>query len=94
MTSSKLVLVCQHTTCRKQGSAKVLEAFQASPVAGVTVKGSSCLGQCGNGPTVLILPEKIWHRRVCPDEIPRLIAQHLQPGQPVGNQLHPDCCSH
>jgi (2Fe-2S) ferredoxin len=76
--SSKSIRVCQNRTCRKQGAAKVLAAFEARLVPGVTVSGCGCLGQCGNGPIVLILPERIWYRGVRPNEVPLLVEQHLQ----------------
>uniref|UniRef100_A0ACD5H1C6 Uncharacterized protein n=1 Tax=Desertifilum tharense IPPAS B-1220 TaxID=1781255 RepID=A0ACD5H1C6_9CYAN len=43
------VRICQNTSCRKLGSAKVLAAFQALPVEGVEILATRCLGQCGNG---------------------------------------------
>jgi len=48
--SSRRVLVCQNRTCRKQGAAKVLAAFEKLSPSEVEVVASSCLGQCGNGP--------------------------------------------
>jgi (2Fe-2S) ferredoxin len=89
LTSSKLVLVCQNTACRKQGAAKVLAAFQAYPAIGVTVTGSRCLGQCGNGPMILVTPEQVWYCRVHPDEVPAVVERHLQGGQPVAAMLYP-----
>jgi (2Fe-2S) ferredoxin len=72
------VLVCQNRTCRKQGARQVLEAFQAYSVPGVEVIGSGCLGQCGRGPMVLILPEKIWYYGVRADEVAAIAQRHLQ----------------
>ncbi len=75
--SAKCVRVCLNRTCRKQGAKLVLAAFEASVVPGITVMGSSCLGQCGNGPMVLVLPDRIWYSRVYPSQVPLLIEQHL-----------------
>jgi len=36
------------------GFSEVLAAFHSHPVAAV---GSNCLGQCGNGPMVMVLPD-------------------------------------
>ncbi|KAF3885488.1 (2Fe-2S) ferredoxin domain-containing protein [Tolypothrix bouteillei VB521301] len=74
--SSKCIRVCQNRACRKQGAAKVLAAFEARLIPGVTVSGCGCLGQCGNGPIVLVLPERIWYRGVRPHEVPLLVEQH------------------
>jgi NADH:ubiquinone oxidoreductase subunit E len=65
---SKVILVCQNRTCRRQGSAKVLAALQAGAIANVTVKPTGCLGKCGNGPMVVVLPEEIWYSGVQPTE--------------------------
>jgi (2Fe-2S) ferredoxin len=86
--TSKQVLICQNRTCRKQGSAQVLAAFERLPVTGVTLMGSSCLGQCGNGPIVLVIPERIWYSAVHPQEVPVIIKQHLQGNCPVKAMLY------
>lgn len=93
-SSSRCVLVCQNRTCKKQGSAQVLKAFQLRLVAGVAVVGSGCLGQCGSGPMVKVVPDNIWYSRIHPDEVPAVIQQHLVGGQPVKallySKFHPD----
>lgn len=73
----KSVQVCQNRACKKQGAVKVLAAFEANLVPGVTVTGRSCLGQCGNGPMVLILPEMIRYSKVYPSEVKKVIKRHL-----------------
>lgn len=86
--SSRQVLVCQNRTCRKQNSAKVLEAFQKLSPSEVEVVASSCLGQCGNGPMVLVLPEEVWYSGVCQEEVAVIIEQHLRGGKPVERMLY------
>lgn len=86
--SSRRVLVCQHRSCRKLGAAAVLAAFQISPVADVTVMGSGCLGQCGNGPMVLVEPEMVWYSQVHRDEVAAVVERHLQGGEPVKAMLY------
>jgi uncharacterized protein (DUF952 family) len=68
------VLICQHLTCRKQGSAKVLAAFRGLKTPNVTYEGCGCLGNCGNGPMVLILPARIWYYLVQPHDVPKIAA--------------------
>ena len=82
-SSPKCVRVCQNRTCKKQGAVKVLAAFAALPIPGVTVTASSCLGQCGNGPMVLVLPDMVWYSGVKPEEVSLLIENHLLGGQRV-----------
>ena len=88
LAPNKTVLVCQNRTCKASGSVKVLKAFQNS-ICDVEIVGSGCLGQCGNGPMVLVLPEEIWYSRVSPHEVKTLIEQHLHEGQPVRSMLYP-----
>jgi len=88
MTTDRCVRVCQNRSCRRQGSAKVLAAFQAHPVPGVEVVGSSCLGQCGNGPMVVVTPDQVWYAYVQADEVPAVVKRHLQGGQPVVAMLY------
>ena len=81
-------MICQGRTCKSYGSAAILKAFQAYSIPDVTVVGSSCLAQCGNGPMVLIIPEEIWYERVSLDEVKILAEQHLLKGQPVRSMLY------
>jgi (2Fe-2S) ferredoxin len=86
--SSRQVLICQNRTCRKQGAAKVLAAFKKLSGSEVEVVASSCLGQCGNGPMVLVMPEKVWYSRVCAEEVAAVIERHLRGGKPVEAMLY------
>lgn len=87
MTSRK-VLVCQNRTCRKQGSQGVLEALKKANVSEVSVEECGCLGQCGSGPMVLILPEQVWYWRVHPQEVPAVVERHLKGGNPVKTMVY------
>ena len=86
--SSRTVLICQNRTCRKDGSKKVLAAFTADAVPGVEVVGSGCLGQCGNGPMVLVEPEQVWYCRMKPKEVPVVVEKHLRGDRPVKAMLY------
>lgn len=82
------VRVCQNKSCRKQGAAKVLKAFQMLAPDDVLIEPSQCLGQCGNGAMVLILPDKIWYCRVLPEEVGAIVDRHLIHGQPIKAMLY------
>ncbi|MEO1429047.1 MAG: (2Fe-2S) ferredoxin domain-containing protein [Cyanobacteria bacterium J06633_8] len=84
----KCVRVCQNRTCKKQGAVEVLAAFEENPVSEVTVISSSCLGQCGNGPMVLILPEMVWYSNVRPWQVLHVIEQHFLGGKRVEKMLY------
>jgi len=86
--SLRQVLVCQNRTCRKQSAAKVLAAFQKLSPSEVEVVASGCLGQCGNGPMVLVLPEEVWYCAVCPEEVAAITEQYLRGGKLVEAMLY------
>ena len=73
----RLIKVFQNRTCKKQGSAKVLAAFQRFYLPNITIEKSGCLGKCGSGPMVLILPEKVWYSCVEPQNISAVVERHL-----------------
>ncbi|MBD2440614.1 ferredoxin [Nostoc sp. FACHB-110] len=88
VSTNRCVRVCLHRTCKKQGAAQVLEALAKLPVPDVTLTASSCLGQCGNGPMVLVLPDMVWYSGVRAKEIPLLVEQHLLGGERVKQMLY------
>lgn len=85
----RCVVVCQNTSCLRNGSAEVLQAFRDAKCSGVTVNPSGCLGQCSSGPTVRVSPDEIWYCRVKPTDVPVIVEQHLKGGEPVEAKLHP-----
>ncbi|MBW4440645.1 MAG: (2Fe-2S) ferredoxin domain-containing protein [Plectolyngbya sp. WJT66-NPBG17] len=82
------VRICQHNSCRKQGAAKVLKAFQSLAPDDALIEPCRCLGQCGNGAMVLVLPDKIWYCRVLPEEVGAIVDRHLIQGQPIKAMLY------
>lgn len=86
--SPECVRICLSRTCCKQGAKLVLAAFEASIVPGITVMRSGCLGQCGNGPMVLVLPDMVWYCGVLPSQVPLVIKQHLLGGEKVKQMLY------
>jgi (2Fe-2S) ferredoxin len=82
------VRICQHNSCRKQGALKVLQAFQTLSPEQVSVEPCRCLGQCGNGVMVLVLPDQIWYDRVLPEEVAAIVDRHLIQGNPIKAMLY------
>ncbi|MGF1499387.1 MAG: ferredoxin [Elainellaceae cyanobacterium] len=85
---NRRILVCQNRTCKKGGAIAVLHAFQRHAPADVSVVSSGCLGQCGNGPMVLVLPDEVWYCGVRPDEVSTVAQHHLRNGCPVQPMLY------
>jgi len=81
VSTAKSVVVCQNRTCRKQGAAEVLAAFKNHLLPGVTINGSGCLGHCGSGPMVLILPDEVWYSAVDIEAVRAIAQQHLLNGK-------------
>lgn len=75
-------------TCPEQSSKDVFAAIRTAVVdAGikdrVRVNHAGCLGQCGNGPMVVVYPDDIWYHGVTTAEASRIVTEHLVGGQPV-----------
>ncbi|GAP94435.1 (2Fe-2S) ferredoxin domain-containing protein [Leptolyngbya sp. NIES-2104] len=83
-----IVRICQHKTCRKQGAAKVLKTFQSLAPDHISIEPSGCLGQCGNGSMVLVLPDEVWYCRVSPEEVSAIVDRHLIQGHPIKAMLY------
>jgi len=85
----RLVVVCQYRSCLRYGSAEVLAKLMADAPSGVTVQPSGCLGLCGSGPIVLVMPDDLYYWRVNGAVTEAIITQHLIHNQPVLTMLHP-----
>jgi len=44
-----------------------------------------CLGQCGNGPNMVIYPEGVWYGHVTEKEAPLIVQRHLTDGKVVSH---------
>ena len=85
----RYIFVCQHDSCRRNGSEAVLEAFQAAEVD-AEVRESPCTGQCNVGPTVRVQPDQVWYCRVKTDDVPEIVEDHINAnGEPIQRLLHP-----
>jgi len=50
--------ICQNKTCKSQGSPEILKFVQDLSLPEVEAEGCGCLGNCGNGPNMVILPDE------------------------------------
>lgn len=85
----RFIQVCQYRSCLRFQSADVLAALKQHAHADLMVSASSCLGQCGSGPTVRVAPDNVWYCRVRPCDVDEIIEQHIHQGKPVKRLLHP-----
>ena len=78
----KHVLVCTNRDCANKGSVAVALNLQkglrqAGRHRDIKVTRTSCLGRCGEGPTVAVYPDGIWYRELGPESVQALVEQHL-----------------
>jgi (2Fe-2S) ferredoxin len=89
-SQQRQVFVCQHTSCLRQGSARILLEFQLADLPeGTAILPCECQGQCSASPTVVVIPDNTWYYRVTPHDVTKIVEQHLKGGQPVTEKLHP-----
>ncbi|CAI9113324.1 OLC1v1013901C1 [Oldenlandia corymbosa var. corymbosa] len=54
------IRVCTNRTCRRQGSLEILQILSGLSPSGVSVNSCGCLGRCGSGPNVVVLPQALF----------------------------------
>ena len=85
------LLICLGRSCCKYNSKQVFTNFKQNLPPDTDLISVGCLGQCGNGPMVLVGGESdhIWYSEVHPDEVATIINQHLIGDSPVKEMLYP-----
>ncbi len=83
------VLVCQHRTCAKDGAVEVLATFQQQEIDNVTVEACGCLGLCGSGPIVVVLPDEVYYWHITPKKAQTIIEKHLLGNAKIPSIMHP-----
>ena len=83
------VLVCQYRTCTKDGAGAVWRVFQERQIPDVVIEACGCLGLCGSGPMVLLLPDNIYYWRITPQKAQEIIETHLLENIPIASMMHP-----
>lgn len=84
---TKHVLVCANADCAARGSITLLATLrrlvkEVGRERDIRVTRTSCMGRCGEGPTVAVYPDGIWYRGVSDGDAAELVHQHL-----LGDQL-------
>jgi bidirectional [NiFe] hydrogenase diaphorase subunit len=86
------LIYCAAAGCVSCGSAGVRDALKKAVKdhqldASCEVIGTGCMGLCGEGPLVKILPDDMLYQHVDPDVAARIVRDHLCNGQPVSDHL-------
>lgn len=79
---TKHVLVCGNVDCAAGGSISLIAALRrllkdAGRNQDIRVTKTSCMGRCGEGPTVAVYPDGIWYRGVKEADAQELVEEHL-----------------
>ncbi|KAJ7286647.1 hypothetical protein O6H91_06G071300 [Diphasiastrum complanatum] len=54
------VRVCVNTSCRRSGALQTLDVLRSLAPPNASVESCSCLGRCGAGPNLVVLPAEIF----------------------------------
>ncbi|MEK6813968.1 MAG: (2Fe-2S) ferredoxin domain-containing protein [Nitrospirota bacterium] len=97
------VLVCTNTrppgtpkgSCGERGAAEVAgRFFELVQTQGlfmdVIVSGTTCLGPCTMGPTVVVYPDAVWYGGVKPSDVDEIVESHIKNGKHVERLKFPD----
>ena len=78
----KHVLVCGNVDCAARGSIALIAGLRRAlkrigREREIKITRTSCMGRCGEGPTVAVYPDGVWYRGVNPADANELVDQHL-----------------
>jgi len=78
--------------CSSKGSREIFQKFQEEVEKRqlwerVAVNGTTCLGPCNLGASVVVYPEGIWYGQVGVKDVEEIVDQHIVGGNPVERLL-------
>ena len=93
------VLICEGKSCSAFGGNKVAKriketAEELDESNQILITRTSCTGQCGKGPIVIVYPDGIWYKEVTPKIATRIVVEHICAGEIVEGRLLADLQEH
>ncbi|MDI3536309.1 MAG: hypothetical protein PWP30_791 [Eubacteriaceae bacterium] len=82
----------QQGYCYQQKGVNIVQAFLEEiddrELSGeVMINNTGCFGICDKGPIVVVYPEGVWYGNVSPDDVERIMDEHIEGGTPVEDLL-------
>ncbi len=89
------ILVCKDPDCIHKGAHEVMDALQDELVAEglineIQVLETSRIGNCWNGPEMMVYPEGIHYTNLTVDDIPYLVEEHFLKGRIATRFVEPE----
>ena len=89
------VLVCGGTGCQASASAQIIKNFEDILAARglqdeVQVVRTGCFGFCEKGPIVKIMPDNTFYTQVKPEDVEKIVNEHIIKGRKVTDLLYMD----
>ena len=87
------ILICSNVNCSRQGSLKTRRLMEREIrrrgwYDRIKISSTSCLGMCGQGPSLIIYPDGIWYRNVGEKVALQIIDQHLKMDRLVKENIY------
>jgi (2Fe-2S) ferredoxin len=86
------IRICM-TGCRAHGAEEILKAFQeevAKRKLDARIVSTGCHGFCAQAPVLVVDPFGIFYGGVSPEDVPEIVSQTVEKGQPVERLLYTD----
>ncbi|MDI9529287.1 MAG: NADH-quinone oxidoreductase subunit NuoF [Candidatus Cloacimonadota bacterium] len=82
------LLICCGSGCISAGALKIKERFHAvlsekGLTNEINIIETGCMGPCDYGPVMVIYPEGIFYKKVTPEDVDEIVAEHFVKGRPV-----------